>query len=207
MREESQESQESQQSQEIEITRKASETRITVNPTPEPITTTTSSATQMSPPAIIDTTTVKISMPEVKIEKMLEIMLENLNTKLIEQNFVLEEATVMKLFQYGMEVIEIYDISGSRKKELVLEMITSLIEDSNLEESKKETLRHIISSGIASNMIDIIVSASKGELNINALKEEVIEIAEEATTNCLMHCIRGVFTKVTSKTKKHPETF
>ena len=66
-----------------------------------------------------------------------------------------------------MEIIEdIKELNGNEKKELVKKCIHRLIEKSDLEEDKKGTL-YILIHEVVPDVIAVIVSATKGELNVN----------------------------------------
>ena len=107
---------------------------------------------------------------------MQEIILEKPDTTLInsykkisliikEQNVSIENIT--KVTSISMEVIEdIKELNGTQKKELVSKCINRLIEKSHLTQDKKEHLYTLLNDFVP-DVIAVIVSASKGELNVN----------------------------------------
>lgn len=82
-----------------------------------------------------------------------------------EQNISIEN--IAKVTTICMEVIEdIKELNGTEKKELVQKCIHRLIEKSDLEEDKKGTLYTLLQEFVP-DVIAVIVSATKGEINVN----------------------------------------
>jgi hypothetical protein len=82
-----------------------------------------------------------------------------------EQNISIEN--IAKVTTICMEVIEdIKELNGNEKKELVKKCIHRLIEKSDLEEDKKGTLYTLLQEFVP-DVIAVIVSATKGEINVN----------------------------------------
>jgi hypothetical protein len=74
---------------------------------------------------------------------------------------------IAKVTTISMEVIEdIKELNGDQKKELVKKCIHRLIEKSDLDEDKKGTLYTLLHDFVP-DVIAVIISATKGELNVN----------------------------------------
>lgn len=92
----------------------------------------------------------------------------------------LDIADLPSLVSIAMEIIENHnDLNGSTKKVKVLEAIKRVIDISNKDNETKMNLQNIAST-ILSGFIDIIISASKGDLKLN-MKETFDEVKELAS--------------------------
>lgn len=79
-------------------------------------------------------------------------------------------STLHLLIKYVMEEIENTPLKGTEQKEMSLKLIRELIIDLTDNEDE-EILLKLLDNGSISNMIDLIVDATKGKLNINSLAE------------------------------------
>ena len=79
-----------------------------------------------------------------------------------------------------MEEVENQPIKGSEQKDLALKLIKNLIIDVPDKEDE-DTLLKLLNDGTISNIIDIIIDATKGKLNIN----KTIKIASSCFPKCL----------------------
>lgn len=84
--------------------------------------------------------------------------------------------------KYIMELIENVDVNGEKKKEVVLNVLKN-IGKHYLSNEQNTILITIIENNIVSKMIDMIILASKGDINVNKIIEPVTN-----TTNCLFNC-------------------
>lgn len=88
--------------------------------------------------------------------------------------------TLHIILKYVMEEIETTPIKGSEQKEFALKLIGELIIDLSDKEDE-ETLLKLLNDGTISNIIDLIVDATNGRLNINT--------TIVTTTRCINTCI------------------
>ena len=79
-----------------------------------------------------------------------------------------------------MELVEQTPLKGSEQKELALKLIKALIIDLTNGEDER-VLLELLNDGTIGNMIDLIVDATKGRLDINT--------AVQVTTGCLNRCL------------------
>ena len=75
-----------------------------------------------------------------------------------------------------MEAIEDTPIKGEAQKEYAVKLLKALVQ-SQAEDPEKTILLGIIDSGILEGTIDLVVSATNGELNVN-------QVGEAVTTCC-----------------------
>ena len=95
------------------------------------------------------------------IENFAQTLIESFKDKHIDENNIID--FVVK----AMMLVETHKkLSGQNKKNVVIKMLLRLIELTTLDENRKSSLKFLIEN-LAPNMIDTIVSASKGVLNLN----------------------------------------
>lgn len=95
------------------------------------------------------------------IENFAQTLIESFKDKHIDENNIID--FVVK----AMMLVETHKkLSGQDKKNVVIKMLLRLTELTTLDENRKSSLKFLIET-LAPNMIDTIVSASKGVLNLN----------------------------------------
>ena len=119
----------------------------------------------------------KINVPGI-YDSILETLKEKVSVITIRPN------TIHLVIKYVMELIEESPIKGVEQKELALKLMRALIVD--LTEGEDElVLLKLLDDNTIGNMIDLIVDASKGKLDINT--------AAKVTTGCIKHCVPYFF--------------
>ena len=145
-----------------------------------------------------------INIEDIKLEKEGKPFLTNIYQitliKLKEKVSVIEirASTIALLIKYVMEIVEETPLKGVEQKELALKLIREVIKDLTDGEDEKVLLK-LLDDGTVSNMIDLIVDATHGKLNINSV-EDVTLVASGCINSCLPY-FRGSL-KEKSKTKK-----
>jgi len=121
------------------------------------------------------------SIPEDQPEQNLQLaLLSILTQKLQENNIEINTSTIPDIVRYGMEIVEIASVEKTERKELVIELVKNIITESNLEESQKLASLHILESQLLENLIELLIKATKGQLEFNQQTvEEVIEVTED----------------------------
>jgi hypothetical protein len=110
------------------------------------------------------------------VDELLSILLEKLN----ENGVDLNAANMSDIVRYGMEVVEISTAPKEERKQLVLDMVAKLVETSDIEENQKQACLHILEGDLLANLIELLIKASKGELQLNQeTVEEVLEVTED----------------------------
>ena len=141
-----------------------------------------------------DATNVKVELSTFSLDILSNIVL----TKMKENGIELHEKTLMSVVRYSMEAVELYKLNGNMKKKTVLDLIKKISKE-NLDAETSCIICSVVDSGLVENAIELIVSATKGELDLNKVKEQAIELAEdvaqEAATSCLTACLKRVANK------------
>ncbi len=79
-----------------------------------------------------------------------------------------------------MELVKQTPLKGSEQKEMALKLIRALIVDFT-DAGDERVLLQLLNDGKIGNMIDLIIDATKGHLDINT--------AVQVTTGCLNRCL------------------
>lgn len=107
-------------------------------------------------------------------DELLQLLLQRIHNKGLELN----ERSVMLYLRYAMEIIELSDMKGPEQKEMAIELLTEIINTSQVNDNTKTKLTTLIDGGILGEVVDLVVSATKGQINVNSL-------VETATTCCM----------------------
>lgn len=110
-------------------------------------------------------------------EKALVLLKEKLNTETLNSDLIIKFVVLV------MELVEDTDVKGKSQKDLVLYIVTEVINESPVEEEEKTLYLTILNSNNTSNTIDLIVDASKGNLNLNKVKKTAFD--------CLLSCLKN----------------
>lgn len=95
-----------------------------------------------------------------------------------------KKSTLALLVKFTIEAVEETPIKGADQKDYALRLIEALIEEL-AEGEEKDFLMIAIKSGSVGDTIDLIISASKGELNVN----KVVEVASTSCLSGLLMCM------------------
>ena len=93
-------------------------------------------------------------------------------------------STLHLIIKYVMEEVEETPAKGAEQKEMALKLIRALVIDLT-EGADEEVLLKLLDDNSISNLIDLIVDATKGKLNINAVTK--------VTSGCINKCIPYLF--------------
>lgn len=130
---------------------------------------------------LVETTNVNLS-----IDVELKRILKEKTMALLKEKFQVEnlnETLIIKIVVLVMELVEDTDVKGKSQKELVLNVVTEVINESQLTDEEKWLYTSILRSENTNNTIDLIIDASKGNLNLNKVKKTAF--------GCLLSCLKN----------------
>ena len=90
--------------------------------------------------------------------KMLKVKLQDVEINV--ENF-------MTILRFSMEVVEITQLKGSAQKDLALKLVRAVVVEAPISDEKEKLMLDIIDQGVLGNTVDLVVEASKGNVNIN----------------------------------------
>lgn len=98
--------------------------------------------------------------------------------------------TIHLLIKYVMETIEETELKGIDQKNLALAIIQDIISEIKNEDEKKR-LQELLDNNTISNIIELIVDATKGKINVN----NISLIAGNCIEKCLINLLHRIQTK------------
>lgn len=128
-----------------------------------------------------------VTNEEVKlIDLVKEEALTLLKEKIIEEigDKEVDKQLLMKLLIIGMETIEKTNVKGKDQKLIVIDALIQVIKSSNVKVSNQEKLLLFLNNDV-DDVIDLIVDASKGKININKAEKYTVSLVK-----CLFSCLK-----------------
>ena len=135
-----------------------------------------------------------------KISDVVEDITEDLLNSVLDKvkknlhDIGVKPSTLPKIIQFVMEAIEDTPTKGPAQKKFALKVIGSLIEEIH-ESDEKKLLQETFKSGGIEGTIELVVSASKGDLNIN-------QVLDVAVNNCIFPVCKFSMSKFNSCSNK-----
>jgi hypothetical protein len=77
--------------------------------------------------------------------------------------------TIIQILRFAMEVVETTQVKGAEQKELVIKLVRQVVVEAPITDEKERLLLDMIDHGVLGNTVDLVVMASKGELDVNAI--------------------------------------
>lgn len=121
---------------------------------------------------------IEISIDKIKEDNLLKYAVDELAKKV--SMIDIKTTTLPEIIKEAMQIVEKTTIKGTKQREFVIKVLRKLFESLTDNEEEKLLLQ-LIDNGTVSNMIDLIVDATKGKLDIN--------VAVKTTSNLLLSCI------------------
>ena len=100
--------------------------------------------------------------------------LTKLNTQLESKGISITPQTITIVIKIAMEIVEASVLQGTEQKILVEKIVRKVVIDAPITDEKEKLLLDIIDEGIIGNVIDLVISATKGELNVNAVEKAAV---------------------------------
>ena len=69
-----------------------------------------------------------------------------------------------------MEIVELTEVKGEEQKTLAIALTRKIVADAPMEDNKKEAVLEMIDNGVIDETIELVVSATRGELTINQVQ-------------------------------------
>ena len=100
-------------------------------------------------------------------QEIFELVLQQLKSQTsdIEVNSV----NITNILRIAMEIVEATKVKGAAQKALVEKVVRQIIVDAPISDDKEKLLLDLCDEGILGSTIDMIIAASKGELDLNAV--------------------------------------
>ena len=116
----------------------------------------------------------KEEVSRLLIAAAFDASLRKLNTELASRDIVITSKTITTVIQISMEIVEATALKGEEQKKLVEKLVTKSVKNAPITEEKRTLLLSMIDEGIVGDVIDLVVSATKGELDVNAVEKAAV---------------------------------
>ena len=94
--------------------------------------------------------------------------LKKLKIKISELNLEITPDSITTVIKLAMEFVEASKLKGEAQKKLVTKIVRKVVVDAPIADEKEKLLLDMIDQGVVGNVIELVVSASKGEIDINS---------------------------------------
>ena len=89
-----------------------------------------------------------------------------------------------------MEIVEATNLKGVEQKNLVEKLVRKVVKDAPITDEKEKLLLDMIDEGVVGDVVDLVVAATNGEVNVNA--------AEQAAVGCCLAILKSRQSKKTN---------
>tara|TARA_B100001758_G_C17981165_1_gene388201 strand:- start:138 stop:554 length:417 start_codon:yes stop_codon:yes gene_type:complete len=135
----------------------------------------------------------ELELKNVNIEENNNFLKKSLNVIKEKISVVdIRASTIHLIIKYVIEELDNSELKGTEKKEMALKLIKEIIKDLTEGEDEKKLLS-MLEDGTVSNLIDLIIDATKGKINVNVIAETSI--------SCIAKCLPICFPSLKKKLK------
>ncbi len=78
---------------------------------------------------------------------------------------------ITKVLKFAMECVEVTELKGDAKKDLAIKLVRQIVEEAPISDEKEKLLLDMIDQKVLHGMVDLVVEAKEGKIDINALKQ------------------------------------
>lgn len=163
----------------------ASDAPSNASPTPTPTPTPSASSVKIDK-EIVETNTVGGSAMAIEVVKDFNYCREEFIKQVKVSNVAIKPEMIMRLIRIAMVVVEQTKETGSNKKQFVVDLLKEIFLNNNdIPSDYKLEILTLITNGVVSDSIDMVIDASKGKFDINKAEKVVEEVAKSCFTLCL----------------------
>ncbi len=145
-------------------------------------------STSFDSEATTEPTSSNIISPEIVtlIDTTREKLIDNVKAQLLEHitDQEVDKPLLFTLLIKAMEIVEISDVKGTQQKDIVIEILLALLESEHVKSQHKQDLILFLKHD-ATNVIDIIIDASKGKIDINKIETYTTKFVK-----CIFGCLK-----------------
>ena len=87
---------------------------------------------------------------------------------------IVNSKNITLIIKLAMEIVEASALKGDEQKKLVEKILKKIIIEAPITDDKEKLLLNMIEEGIVGDVIDLVVSATKGEININLVEKAAV---------------------------------
>lgn len=128
----------------------------------------------------------------VEVVKDFNYCKEEFMKQVKESNVAVKPEMIMRLIRIAMVVVEQTKETGPNKKQFVIDLLKEIfLNNGDIPPEYKLEILTLLTNGVVSDSIDMVIDASKGKFDVN----KVEKIVEEVAKSCFTLCLEKLFKK------------
>lgn len=96
-------------------------------------------------------------------------IITNLNNKI--GNMEINADNIITVLRFAMEYVEVTELKGEAKKNLAIKLVRQVVEEAPISDEKEKLLLDMIDQKILHGMVDLVVEAKDGKIDINTIQQ------------------------------------
>tara|TARA_B100001093_G_C26827969_1_gene1014878 strand:- start:2139 stop:2555 length:417 start_codon:yes stop_codon:yes gene_type:complete len=132
----------------------------------------------------------KEEVANMLIAAAFDTSLKKLNSALASRGIEITSKTITTVIKISMEIVEATNLKGIEQKVLVEKLVRKVVKDAPIADEKEKLLLDMIDEGVVGDVVDLVVAATNGEINVNA--------AEQAAVGCCLAILKSRQSKKTN---------
>ena len=133
----------------------------------------------------------KEEVANMLIAAAFDTSLKKLNSALASRGIEITSKTITTVIKISMEIVEATNLKGVEQKKLVEKLVRKVVKDAPITDEKEKLLLDMIDEGVVGDVVDLVVAATNGEVNVNA--------AEKAAVGCCLAILKSRQSKTNNK--------
>ena len=125
----------------------------------------------------------KEEVANMLIAAAFDTSLKKLNSALAPRGIEITSKTITTVIKISMEIVEATNLKGIEQKILVEKLVRKVVKDAPIADEKEKLLLDMIDEGVVGDVVDLVVAATNGEVNVNA--------AEKAAVGCCLAILKS----------------
>ena len=125
----------------------------------------------------------KEEVANMLIAAAFDTSLKKLNSALASRGIEITSKTITTVIKISMEIVEATNLKGIEQKILVEKLVRKVVKDAPIADEKEKLVLDMIDEGVVGDVVDLVVAATNGEVNVNA--------AEKAAVGCCLAILKS----------------
>jgi hypothetical protein len=135
---------------------------------------------------MVETKTAGGSAMVIEVVKDFNYCKEEFMKQVKESNVSVKPEMIMRLIRIAMMVVEQTKETGPNKKQFVIDLLKEIfLNNGDIPSEYKLEILTLLTNGVVSDSIDMVIDASKGKFDINKAEKVVEEVAKSCFTLCI----------------------
>ena len=133
----------------------------------------------------------KEEVANMLIAAAFDTSLKKLNSALASKGIEINSKTITTVIKISMEIVEATNLKGEEQKKLVEKLVKKVVKDAPIADEKEKLLLDMIDEGVVGDVVDLVVAATKGEIDVNAV--------EKVAVGCCLSILKSRQSKTNNK--------